>query len=98
VTRYAATIEIRGLEGLADPEGQTIERALPALGFSGVDSVHVGKLITLRVDAIDVRVAHNTVQRLCDRLLANPVIEEATFTLDDLDAPGAEVAPEWGPV
>ena len=95
MTHYTARIEIRGLEGLADPEGQTIERALPALGFTGIDSVHVGKLITLRLDVLDARVAHTTVQRLCDRLLANPVIEQASFTIESV---ASEAVADWDPV
>lgn len=79
--RFAATIEIRGLEGLADPEGQTIERALPALGFDGVERVHVGKVVHLELDAEDGAAASDTVQRLCDRLLVNPVIERASFSV-----------------
>jgi phosphoribosylformylglycinamidine synthase PurS subunit len=80
--RYSARVEIRGVEGLADPEGQTIERALPALGFAGVGGVHVGKLIRLEVEAGDESEARDTVQRLCDRLLVNPVIEEADFSVE----------------
>jgi phosphoribosylformylglycinamidine synthase PurS subunit len=80
--RFGARVEIRGVEGLADPEGQTIERALPALGFEGVGGVHVGKLIRLEVDAGDEDEARATVQRLCDRLLVNPVIEEASFFVE----------------
>ncbi len=96
MTQFTARVEIQGLDGLADPEGQTIERALPALGFTGIDSVHVGKIVMLRVDAEDARAAHETVRRLCDRLLANPVIEQADFTIEELDA--SEPAAQWGPV
>lgn len=81
--RFAATVEIRGVEGLADPEGQTIERALPALGFAGVDSVHVGRLVRFELEAADRESALATVQRLCDRLLVNPVIERATFGVEE---------------
>jgi phosphoribosylformylglycinamidine synthase subunit PurS len=81
--RFAARVEVRGVEGLADPEGQTIERALPALGFAGVGAVHVGKMIRLEVEADDADAARATVQRLCERLLVNPVIEEATFSVEE---------------
>ncbi len=74
-------VEVSGLEGIADPEGQTIERALPALGFTGVDSVHVGKVVRFALDAPDERSARATAEEMCARLLANPVIETAVVTL-----------------
>ncbi|HEV2360232.1 MAG TPA: phosphoribosylformylglycinamidine synthase subunit PurS [Acidimicrobiales bacterium] len=88
--RFEATVEIRGLDGLADPEGQTIERAPPALGFSGVDHVHVGKVIRLGVDADDESAAMDLVRALCDRLLANPVIEHAEISLRSTEAAAGE--------
>jgi phosphoribosylformylglycinamidine synthase PurS subunit len=75
-------VEIRGVEGLADPEGQTIERALPALGFAGVEGIHVGKLIRFHLDADSEGDALDTVRKLCDRLLVNPVIESAEFSVE----------------
>lgn len=62
-------------EGIADPQGQTIERALPALGFDGVDGVRVGKRIELEVEAHDPTDARVRIDEMCERLLANPVIE-----------------------
>lgn len=62
-------------DGIADPQGQTIERALPALGFGGVHDVRVGKRIELQVDADDPSQARDRVDEMCERLLANPVIE-----------------------
>ncbi len=74
---YGIVVEIRGLAGLADPEGLAIERALPSLGFSGVRGVHVGKVIRFSIEAADEAEAQRTAQEMCDRLLANPVIERA---------------------
>jgi phosphoribosylformylglycinamidine synthase len=60
---------IRPKEGILDPQGQAVERALPALGFDGVSGVHVGRLVELDVpDA-------SRVPEMCERLLANPLIE-----------------------
>ncbi len=70
-------VEVTGLDGIADPEGQTIERALPALGFEGVEHVRVGKVIRFELDAGDEDAARATSEELCRRLLANPVIEQA---------------------
>jgi phosphoribosylformylglycinamidine synthase PurS subunit len=72
---FAARVEITHLPGIADPQGATIERALPALGYANVSQVHVGKNIRLVVDAPDADTARSQVLEMCDRLLANPVIE-----------------------
>jgi phosphoribosylformylglycinamidine synthase subunit PurS len=64
-------ILVRPKEGILDPQGQTVERALPALGFGGVSNVHVGRLIELEVDGSEV----GRVEEMCERLLANPLIE-----------------------
>ena len=63
------------LPGIADPAGATVERALPALGYTNVSQVHIGKTITLVVDAADAAQARTQVEEMCERLLANPVIE-----------------------
>lgn len=77
---YVASVNVMLKEGIADPQGQTIERALPALGFEGVSSVRVGKRIELHVDANDPNDARRKVAEMCERLLANPVIE--SFEVD----------------
>jgi phosphoribosylformylglycinamidine synthase PurS subunit len=79
--RFNVHVEIRGLEGIADPEGRTIERALPALGFGGVTGVRVGKVIRFTLDAIDDAAARSEADEMCKRLLANPVIEQAEVTI-----------------
>jgi phosphoribosylformylglycinamidine synthase len=61
---------IRPKEGILDPQGQAVERALPALGFEGVANVHVGRLVELDVDSVE------SVPEMCERLLANPLIED----------------------
>jgi phosphoribosylformylglycinamidine synthase PurS subunit len=79
--RFAATVEITGLEGIADPEGMTIERALPALGFGGVEGVHVGKVVRFVLEAADEAAAKAEVSEMCSRLLANPVIQRSSIRL-----------------
>ena len=61
---------IRPKAGILDPQGQAVERALPALGFDGVANVHVGRLVEL--DVPDAR----RVPEMCEKLLANPLIED----------------------
>jgi phosphoribosylformylglycinamidine synthase len=89
--RFAVHVEVRALEGIADPEGQTIERALPALGFAGVESVHVGKVVRFVLEASDANEAQATAGAMCERLLANPVIERYEVSVAAADDQGAAV-------
>lgn len=66
---------VRPKEGILDPQGQAVERALPALGFDDVSNVHVGRLIELEVADGDAAAAQTQVAEMCERLLANPLIE-----------------------
>ena len=75
MSTYKARVSVMLKPGIADPQGQTIERALPALGFEGVGGVRVGKRIELEVEASDPEGARALVLEMCERLLANPVIE-----------------------
>ena len=61
---------VRPKAGILDPQGQAVERALPALGFGGVANVHVGRLIELDVEDV------SQVGEMCEKLLANPLIED----------------------
>ena len=61
---------IRPKEGILDPQGQTVERALPALGFDGVSNVHVGRLVELDIDD------ESRLPEICEQLLTNPLIED----------------------
>jgi phosphoribosylformylglycinamidine synthase len=84
--RYEARVEVTHLPGIADPQGATVERALPALGYSNVTEVRIGKSIRLVVDAADEAAARLQVAEMCDRLLANPVIEAYDIELTELAA------------
>ncbi len=71
-------------KGILDPQGVAIERSLPALGFDGVANVRVGKFIELELDVVDAaEAARDEVDAMCRKLLANPIIEDFTFTVDD---------------
>jgi phosphoribosylformylglycinamidine synthase subunit PurS len=65
-----ARVLIRPKAGILDPQGIAVERALPALGFTGVSNVHVGRLIELDVDD------PGQLRAMCEKLLANPLIED----------------------
>jgi phosphoribosylformylglycinamidine synthase len=74
---FDVLVEVSLRQGIADPQGATIERSLPALGFQGIDDVRVGKAIRLAVEAADESAARQQVAELCERFLTNPVIEDA---------------------
>ena len=74
--KFEAVVEVRTRPGIADPEGATIESALPRLGFGEVSGVRVGKSIRLSVDAADEGSARDRLSSLADALLANPVMED----------------------
>ncbi len=78
---FRAHVEVTHLPGIADPAGATVERALPALGYTNVTQVHIGKTIHLVVDAPDAGSAAAQVSEMCERLLANPVIEAYDVTI-----------------
>ena len=65
-----ARVLIRPKQGILDPQGKAVERALPALGFEGVSEVRVGRLVELETEDPDA------LPSLCEKLLANPLIED----------------------
>jgi phosphoribosylformylglycinamidine synthase PurS subunit len=81
LSTFPVLVEVTLRPDVADPQGATIERALPALGFGQVAGVRVGKAIRFTVDAADEPAARSQVEELCRRFLTNPVIEDATITL-----------------
>ena len=73
---------VRPKGGILDPQGEAVERALRQLGFP-VGEARVGRVIDLEVDAQDADEARGQVERMCDRLLANPLIESYEIELED---------------
>jgi phosphoribosylformylglycinamidine synthase PurS subunit len=70
-----ARVLIRPKAGILDPQGEAVQRALPALGFAGAQNVHVGRLVELDVpDAGEL-------QAMCEKLLANPLVEDYEIQL-----------------
>jgi phosphoribosylformylglycinamidine synthase subunit PurS len=65
-----ARVLVKPKAGILDPQGQAVERALPALGFTGVRNVHVGRLIELDVED------SAQLPAICERLLCNPLVED----------------------
>ena len=75
-----ARVLIRPKEGILDPQGQAVERALPALGFEGVSDVRVGRMVELEVGD------PARMDELCEKLLANPLVEDYEIVLLDGEA------------
>jgi len=86
--RFSAQVEVLLRDGIADPQGATIERALPALGLAGVSSVRAGKSFRFDLVAQDDADAMARATVVADRLLANPVIEESVVTVHPAGSPG----------
>jgi phosphoribosylformylglycinamidine synthase PurS subunit len=72
-----ARVLIRPKAGILDPQGEAVQRALPALGFEGVANVHVGRLVELDVDD------PSQLEPMCEKLLANPLVEDYEIQLLD---------------
>jgi phosphoribosylformylglycinamidine synthase PurS subunit len=79
--RWLAEVHVSLRGGIADPEGQTIGSALRSLGYSSVSDVRSGKLIRFAFEADDHAAAEAAVEEMCRRLLANPVMEVASWEL-----------------
>ena len=79
---FQARIFIRLKPTVNDPEGITIHGGLRQLGFDSVESVRAGKFMEVRLNDEDEDVATENVRRMCDRLLANPIIEDYSFELE----------------
>jgi phosphoribosylformylglycinamidine synthase PurS subunit len=75
-----ARVLIRPKAGILDPQGAAVERALPALGFSEVSNVHIGRLVELDVED------PSQLESMCQRLLANPLVEDYEIQLLDRTA------------
>ncbi len=70
-------------EGVLDPQGKAIERSLHTFGYGDVREVRVGKFLELEVDAASPENVAARVREMCDKLLANPVIEDYRFEINE---------------
>lgn len=76
-----ARIHVTLKPGVLDPQGQTIQHALQALGFGEAREVRVGKYLVLRLDDGDPSILRRRVEEMCSKLLANPIIERYEIEL-----------------
>lgn len=79
-----ARVLIRPKHGILDPQGEAVERALPALGYEGATDVRIGRLVELELPEGDDL---GNLDQICERLLANPLIED--YEIELLDGAGA---------
>ena len=79
--KFSVLVEVALRPGIADPQGSTIERSLPTLGFDAITGVRVGKAIRFAIEADDEGSARGQVEELCKRFLTNPVIEDFAVTI-----------------
>lgn len=78
-----AKVHVMLKNGVLDPQGKAIEHALASLGFEGVGEVRQGKVIELELDASDRETAENQAEQMCQRLLANTVIENYSIDIEE---------------
>jgi len=78
-----AKVFVKLKDGILDPQGQTVQHALENLGYDAVQQVRMGKLIELKLEGVDREQARQLVDEACRKLLANPVIENYTFELEE---------------
>jgi len=79
-----ATVLVRPKQGILDPQGQAVESSLRQLGFS-VGEARVGRVVDLEVESTDPATARAEVEQMCERLLANPLIE--SYEIELVEAP-----------
>lgn len=83
--KFAASINVMPRAEISDPQGQTVERAMPQLGFEALSAVRVGKRITCTVEAPNEQAARETLSAACEKVLANPVIEDYEMELTPVE-------------
>ena len=76
MSRFRVAVHITPRRGILDPQGRAVTDALHTLGFGAVHDVHVGRHIVVEIDAADRPAAERTTRDMCEKLLANPVIED----------------------
>ncbi len=77
-----ANVYVTLKEEVLDPQGEAVRRALDSLGFAGVKKVRVGKLIEIDLDGSTSKDAETKLRAMCEKLLANPIVEDFDFELE----------------
>lgn len=82
--KFIADITIMPLEELLDPQGKAVNRSLSTLGMNQIKDVRIGKHLRIQVEAADRGEAENIIQKACDQLLVNKVMESVDFQLKEV--------------
>lgn len=84
--QFKATVEIRLRPSILDPQGKATQHALHSLGYEAVEHIRMGKLVEVWVEASTENEAHAIVVEACEKLLANPVMEDFSIELEHAEA------------
>jgi len=87
---FKVSVYVTPKQGVVDPQGAVVERALPGLGHSSAGDIRVGRYITMEVEGTDLEKAKADVNDMCRRLLANPIIEDYRFEIIPSEASDKE--------
>ena len=79
---YLAKVTVTLRRSILDPQGKAVHHAIESLGMNSVEEVRIGKYIELRVDSPKKEEAEKLVKEACEKLLANPVMEDFSFSLE----------------
>ncbi len=77
-------IYIRLKKTVSDPQGLTVKHALQSLGYQNLEEVRVGKFITVKLNSKDKKEAKQRIDEMCQKLLANPIIEDYSFKIEEV--------------
>ena len=79
---YKATVIIKRRPKILDPQGKAVEQGAKLLGFNNVDHTRIGKYIEFNVNTDDKSLAEKEVKEYCEKLLANPIMEDFEYSLE----------------
>jgi len=82
--KYHASVDITLRQGILDVQGKTVEHALHSMDFGSISNVRIGKFVELQLDATSVEEAHQTVKNACEKLIANPIMEDFHITVTEV--------------
>ena len=97
MSHFRIAVHITPRRGILDPQGKTVAGALHTLGFASVTDVHVGRYIIVEIDAADQNDAERQTREMCEKLLANPVIEDFEIASGHPDATLSAAKGSGGP-
>lgn len=81
---YLSRITVTLRKSILDPQGKAVQHGMHALGFAGVENVRIGKFIEISVDASSKQEAEQVTRDVCQKLLANPVMEDFSFVVEEV--------------